>query len=137
MDILCVTVSRGVGNPPLDEVIIDFSPLRKKDIEIVARECVVEASDILKYKSYQSLTDNSNIDKLGWGETADDLLEDEVIWRIPVYSIVVLFSERADSKAYAEYIALKYADGISAKESKNAAAAEEREEMELFLKGDD
>ena len=117
-NILCITVSRGVGNPPLDEVIIDFSPLRIKDVEEIAKVCVQEAS---VQGSFQQCADNSNVDVLGW-DNSEQLFEDEVIWRIPVFSVVATFSERADSRRFAEIIAQKYADGVVLKEPKEVTA---------------
>ena len=83
-------------------MIVDFSPLREKNIQQQVTICIEEAS---KYASVMSLIDNSNIDKLGWGENVDVCFENEPIWRIPVFSFEVLFSVRSDSKKYAEAIA--------------------------------
>lgn len=115
-DILCVTVSRGIGNPPMDEVIIDFSPLRKKDVASIALDCIAEAAAMA---SFQSTVDNSNVDTLGW-DNAEQLLEEEVIWRIPVFSVVSTFSERADSRQFAEVIAHRYANGLIVKEKESS-----------------
>jgi hypothetical protein len=128
MDVLCVTVSRGVGTPPVDEVIIDFSPLRKKDVELIAKDCIAEAS---KLASFQVLEDNSNVDLLGW-DNATQMLEEEVIWRIPVFSVVATFTERADSRHFAELVAQRYANGVTVKEAKEAVislAEDEKIEM--------
>ena len=116
---MCITVSRGIGNPPLDEVIIDFSPLRIKDVDEIAKFCVLEASGL---QSFQHCADNSNVDVLGW-DNSEQLFEEEVIWRIPVFSVVATFSERADSRRFAEVIAQKYADGVIMKEPKEIAAS--------------
>lgn len=131
VDILCVTVSRGVGNPPMDEVIIDFSPLRKKDVALIAADCVKEAAAM---PSFQSSVDNSNVDLLGW-DNAEKFLEEEVIWRIPVFSVVSTFTERADSRQFAQTIAQRYADGLVVKEVKEATAdATDSEDVEVVDK---
>lgn len=131
-DILCVTVSRGIGNPPIDEVIIDFSPLRIKDIASIAKDCTAEAALL---PSFQSVIDNSNVDLLGW-DNAEQLLEEEVIWRIPVFSVVASFTERADSRQFAELVAQRYANGIVVKEVKEAMINLAEEEKIEMMKGE-
>lgn len=127
--ILCVTVSRGVGNPPVDEAIIDFSPLRTKDVGDIAKDCIAQASGL---SSFLATTDNSNVDLLGW-ENAQELFDEEVIWRIPVFSVVATFSDRADSRLFAETIAQKYAGGVVVKEAKEIATnLADEEKIELL-----
>jgi hypothetical protein len=108
LNIVCITVSRGVGNPPKDEVIIDFSPLRTTQVSEMARACMDEAA---AYSSLESVEDRSNVDLLGWTDV-DDMLSEDVIWRIPVFAVVATFTSRADSRRYAETLAVKYANGI-------------------------
>lgn len=117
-DVLCVTVSRGIGNPPVDEVIVDFSPLRRKDIKDIAAVCISEASEL---PSHTATVDNSDVDLLGW-DNAEQLFDEEVIWRIPVFSVVSTFSDRSDSRHYAEVIAQKFANGVAVKEAREVAA---------------
>ena len=131
-DILCVTVSRGIGNPPIDEVIIDFSPLRIKDVEVIAKDCAAEAVIL---PSFQSIIDNSNVDLLGW-DNAEQLLEEEVIWRIPVFSVVASFTERSDSRHFAELVAQRYANGIVVKDVKESVINMEEEEKIEIIKGE-
>lgn len=133
MDVPCVTVSRGIGNPPVDEVIIDFSPLRKKDVASIAKDCITEAAAL---PSFLSSSDNSNVDLLGW-DNAEQMLEEEVIWRIPVFSIVSTFTERADSRQFAEVIAQRYANGIVVKEVKEAMLNVLDEEEIEAVKGEE
>jgi hypothetical protein len=87
------------------------------------------------YASHQGSTDNSNVDNLGW-ENAEENLENDVIWRIPVFSVVATFSERSDSRSFAESIALRYANGVSVKESKEVAIGLAKEEEIEMLKGE-
>ena len=107
LNIVCITVARGVGNPPLDEVVIDFSPLRTTQVAEVARACLDEATN---YSSFEGAVDNSDVDVLGWTDV-DVMLKEDVIWRIPVFTVVATFASRADSRKYAETLAVKFANG--------------------------
>lgn len=103
-----ISIMRGIGNTDLsDRVIVDFSPLRKKNVTSLVAICEEEAS---KYTSKVSSVDNSNLDSLGW-ENLDRVFEEEPIWRIPVLSYEVTFSVRSDSKKFAEAIAAILAAG--------------------------
>lgn len=103
----CISVRRGIfinedENVLGDEVIVDFSPLRKKEVQ---EEAVLVRSFAEGYSSVQEITDNSDLLQLGFEEAELPLLEEDVIWRLPVYSVSATFLERADSKAFAEKIA--------------------------------
>ena len=66
------------------------------------------------------IIDNSNIYNLGWTDV-DKVILEEPIWRIPVYSVSVLFSSRVDCKRFAENIAFIIAGGKrSANNNKNS-----------------
>ena len=125
LNIVCITVSRGVGNPPLDEVVIDFSPLRTTDVADVARVCLDEAAT---YASFGGAVDNSNVDALGWTDV-DVMLKQDVIWRIPVFSVVATFASRADSRNYAETLAVKFANGV--RSSSETVEDEEEDDKSL------
>ena len=107
--VVCITVARGVGNPPLDEVVVDFSPLRTTDVAALAQECLDAAR---QFASFQGSVDNSNVAALGWTEVEESLQVD-VIWRIPVFSVVATFGDRGDSRRYAALLAQKYAGGMA------------------------
>jgi hypothetical protein len=124
LNIMCITVSRGVGNPPLDEVVIDFSPLRTTDVAEVARICLDTAAT---YSSFGGAVDNSNVDALGWTDM-DEMLKQDVIWRIPVFSVVATFASRADSRNYAETLAVKFANGV-----RSSSEADDEEEDDKSL----
>lgn len=103
----CISVRRGIfinedENVLGDEVIVDFSPLRKKEVQ---EEAVLVRSFAEGYSSVQEITDNSDLLQLGFEEAELPLLEEDVIWRLPVYSVSATFLERAESKAFAEKIA--------------------------------
>lgn len=101
---------RGIGNTDLsDRVIVDFSPLREKNVTSLVAICDEEAS---KYSGKVSSVDNSNLDNLGWGDMGK-VFEEEPIWRIPVFSYEVTFSVRSDSKKFAEAIAATLAGGTN------------------------
>ena len=57
-------MARGVGqSDPVDEVCIDFSPLRTTEVTQIAQDCLSEAK---KYPSFQGAIDNSDVNTLGW-----------------------------------------------------------------------
>eukprot|EP01035_Chromulina_nebulosa_P023981 gene23981-31131_t len=104
------SIMRGIGNTDLsDRVIVDFSPLREKNVASLVAICDEEAS---KYSGKVSSIDNSNLDNLGWGDMGK-VFEEEPIWRIPVFSYEVTFSVRSDSKKFAEAIAGTLAGGTT------------------------
>jgi hypothetical protein len=98
----------------VDDVVVDFSPLRRKDILDIAADCEAEAA---KYDSFKGFDNNADVDKLGW-EAPASMFEELVIWRIPVFSVVATFGERSDSRRFAEYVAKKYAEGQDVKYDK-------------------
>ena len=60
--IIYSSIMRGIGNTDLsDRVIVDFSPLREKNVSPLVAICEEEAS---KYTSKVASVDNSNLD--GW-----------------------------------------------------------------------
>ena len=48
---------------PVDEVCIDFSPLRTIEVAQIAQDCLSEAK---KYDSHLGTIDNSDVNGLGW-----------------------------------------------------------------------
>ena len=107
--VICITVARGIGNPPLDEVVVDFSPLRTTNVAALAQECLDVART---FASFQGGIDNSNVDALGW-TGVDESLQVDVIWRIPVFSVVATFADRGDSRRYASQLSQKFAGGLA------------------------
>lgn len=109
LDIPCVSVYRSIqedeSNILIDKVIIDFSPLRISDVREIVEACLKDSREI---SSLISIEDSSDISKLGWSVDTDKLFQEEAIWRIPVYCVVAKFSDRTDSKRFAESIALRY-----------------------------
>lgn len=104
-----ISVLRSIGNAEVsDQVIVDFSPIRKKSVHELVIRCVEALSHCPNSVIHSA--DNSKIDDLGWGDL-DKVFEDEPIWRIPVFSFVATFSVRSDSKKFAETIALDIAEG--------------------------
>jgi hypothetical protein len=114
----CISVARGVGvgEELTDEVIIDFSPLRTKEVGHFAHEGIELAKT---FGSLASVTDNSNIETLGW-DMSDISLEEDVIWRLPVFCLKASFSSRADSRKFAESFALKFAGGTQSDTEKES-----------------
>jgi len=90
----------------VDKVIIDFSPLRTTEVENIAKECITHSS---QYSSRLGIDDSSDVSKLGWSNIdMAELMNNEAIWKIPVFCVSAVFSSRAESKAFAESIANKY-----------------------------
>ena len=75
-------------------------------------EAVLVRSFAEEYSSLQEIRDNSDLHELGFEEAELPLLEEDVIWRLPVYSVSATFLERADSKAFAEKIASEKFKGV-------------------------
>lgn len=115
----CISVVRGLGDENTamaDTVIVDFSPLRIKDVREISVGCMDEAKS---FESVGTIEDNSNVDELGWTmDSVETAMEEQAIWRIPVYSVVASFSSRADGKKYAENVASKFAAPISSGKKK-------------------
>ena len=107
----CISVERSVGIDVVDNVIIDFSPMRTVEIASLVEECMAIAR---QYASLMYISDQSKLDSLGW-ENPQAILDTHVIWRIPVYSVVASFSNRSDSRGFAEELAIKVANGKSTK----------------------
>ena len=117
IDIPCISVRRGVqeGSLLYDETIIDFSPLRTEITSTFVESCLFEINKFTS--SIISIEDNSDITKFGWQDPVD-ILEKEVIWRIPFYGISIKFNDRKQSKLLAETIARQFAHGEVFIESK-------------------
>jgi hypothetical protein len=108
----CISVRRAIGNdaPLVDEVIIDFSPLRTLRTREMADSCIEEAK---AFASVVGVDDFSDVvGKLGW-EGIDDMLERDAIWRIPAYSVSVGFTVRSEGKRFAERMAVLLASAAS------------------------
>ena len=69
-------MARGVGqSDPVDEVCIDFSPLRTIEVAQIAQDCLSEAQ---KYGSFQGSIDNSDVNGLGWNVSDIQTMLEEV-----------------------------------------------------------
>lgn len=107
---LCISVKRGIfiddNNTVGDEVIIDFSPLRKIDVQTEAASILGLLESANKYDSLQSIANNSDIEGLGYedddGFEMSVLVAEQPIWRIPVYSITATFTDRKEAKDFAQ-----------------------------------
>lgn len=117
----CISIVRSLGVGDLvDQVIVDFSPLRTTQVQQIASDCINIAQQLPSFKAHN---DFSNVEK-EWGDVTQTL-EEEVIWKLPVFSVVASFGVRADARRYAKILALKYADGI------DTAASDEHVEDDL------
>jgi hypothetical protein len=100
LGIMAISVTRGLAGS-LDTVTVDFSPLREINVEDLAASCIKTASE---YQSFVNFEDYSNIKNFGW-ENPLNIIENDVIWRIPAYFVNLTFSDRSDGKNYASRIA--------------------------------
>lgn len=113
-----ISVERGLAGDS-DTVIVDFSPLRTRDVKEIAEDCIEISKSFSNMAGYR---DESAVDQLGFEpEIIDDQLINDVIWRIPVYSVKFDFTVRSESKLFAEQIAVKYANGKALKTSQTTA----------------
>jgi hypothetical protein len=114
----CISIRRGIfieerdeGNVLGDEVIVDFSPLRLDDVS-EEKDRVLGVLEQHQYTSFQKVVDTSDLRSFGFDEGELPNLEQDVIWRLPVYSVSATFLEREDSKAFAETVAEFALSGI-------------------------
>ena len=105
----CISIRRGVQSGQLlyDELIVDFSPMRTFNSSIFAGECVRIMN---QGSSLISIDDSTDISDLGWSITKD-VLDNEVIWRLPYYGLSGRYSDRKDCKTVAEAIAVRLCCG--------------------------
>ena len=111
--------SLGISNDQSvqDQVVIDFSPLRVKNVSESVEFCRSKAH---QFDSLVQVEDESDINALGWNtEEIEAAMHERAIWQIPVYSITATFSDRKASKAYAESVAEKLA--VTAKSQRKSA----------------
>ena len=109
-----ISIIRAIGiNEIEDKVVIDFSPVRVLDLKNAAAQCIAIAKE---FPSLTTIDDGSDIATQGWQpEDIDRMLKEDVIWRIPAFGITVGFTVRAESKRFAEDVAVQLvgADPIS------------------------
>lgn len=102
----CISMLRGVGPELYDCVIVDFSPLRLVDVSEPAGLCLEECKLYVETGTVTTVEDNTDISALGWDVSEiENQMKTDAIWRLPVYSIVTIFNNRADCKKYAERVA--------------------------------
>ena len=120
LDIPSISLLRGVteddvatGHSMLVDIVnVDLSPLRRLDVSNVAREMAAEAQRPGAYTSLLGVQDNSNVSGLLHdAPEIHNMLNEDVIWRIPAYGLEARFLERKDAKLYAESIARQFAGG--------------------------
>lgn len=106
LEIPSISVCQGLGSGSAieDQVVVDFSPLRRADIADLAQQCLAEAREP-RYPSVLGVEDGTSVDVQG----LDEHFRSDAIWRVPVLALVVRFADRAESKLYAETLALRMA----------------------------
>lgn len=103
----------------VDDVIFDFSPLRTLEhVTTVKNEIINEAKNSDKYSSLVNILDQSDTVAFGW-DNYPNMLQNDVIWRIPPLCVVTSFTNRKDSRLFAEYLAVTYAGARPDLESNN------------------
>jgi len=106
----CISIKRGISSQQksvlfdgtiLDEVNIDFSTLRDSDFELLKNKIMNEANSG-NYEGLVSISDGEGpaLDQAE-EKVLDDLLDSEVIWRLPPISTVFTFSIRNEAKKFA------------------------------------
>lgn len=103
-----ISVKRGQGVDVLDEVLIDFSTLREKDISQLVEQCKILST---QFTSCTSTEDCSDLTILGWKDNIEEVYETYAIWRIPSLHLSLKFNDRNDAKLFAAEIAQKIAGG--------------------------
>ena len=98
-DDFVVSILRAIGvDEQIDEVVIDFSPLRTTESSInrLAHICSDESS---KYNSLVGIEDHTATAIAQWGSDVLELMfNNDAIWRIPAIVMVFSFSVRAEGK---------------------------------------
>lgn len=134
-NIPCISIAKGLGigddvsNATTSQdnqgaieniVIVDFSPLRLgycEEVTQIAQQCLTAAS---VFPSLIRVDDQSDPRQLGWTEEEMDY-ESDPIWRLPVHRVLASFSNRAESKAFAEVLVTE----LMTKKPKNKKDVEE------------
>lgn len=104
-----ISIIRAIGiDQNIDEVVIDFSPLRTTNITNLVETCIEESK---KYTSMKTISKLETFESLGWMDNIEEMLNDCQIWRIPTLPITLSFHNRNEAKEYAESIAILIANG--------------------------
>lgn len=111
----CVYVKRGVqyGEQLLDELVVDFSPLRTANIHAIRLDCLER---IKSQGSVTEVLDSSESSNQDWIHD-NKFLTENAIWRVPFFGITAKFNCRKTCKDTAEIIATAYCEGIPRKHS--------------------
>jgi len=103
----CISVRRGVRlsstSTLVEDCVIDFSPLRTASVDAFQLQAIATLA-----QSFPTLVDVKDYTPEALGLLEEDplvMLEETVIWRIPMIRLVATFGERADSKRFAQGVA--------------------------------
>lgn len=102
-NIPAINICQGLGTGEIieDTVVVDFSPLRRKDLGPLVDLCKAEAQK----PEYKSIVDVQDATESSSFEDLQMRFDEEPIWKVPVLSLELRFLDRAESKKYAEAIA--------------------------------
>ncbi len=109
----CISIVRNLGIDSVDQVVVDFSPLRTFDgIGTLVQYCrdlaneynscvkIVECSEVIQLQS-MNITGNGN----------QNVFNDQPIWNIPPFGLIVSFAERSDGRKFGELLGYQLARG--------------------------
>ena len=107
--VVSVSILRAIGiDEQVDEVIVDFSPLRSiESIHPLLSMCRDEST---KYDSLVIIEDNTESAISEWGSSnLAAMFDNDAIWRIPSITVGFQFSIRAESKQVdADVVVMSY-----------------------------
>ena len=114
LGIPCISLERGLGIDSEDVATIDLSPLRMLSIGLAetASSIVTEArrEDEFRYSSLRSVEDKSDLGALGW-EVDLSVWTSDAVWRLPAVTVACVFTDRGESKRFAQSVASRLAGG--------------------------
>jgi hypothetical protein len=139
---------RSLGIDSIDQVIIDFSPLRTfKGLNQLIEECQIRATS---FDSCLKIEDYSDIFKIIRSQETQRLVDlniniedhsiesmkvytDQAIWNVPSFGLIASFSKRSDGHKYAQCMACMLANGEQRVHRKYRDRSDDKLEEDSFL----
>eukprot|EP00611_Tribonema_gayanum_P014341 TRINITY_DN25695_c0_g1_i1.p1 TRINITY_DN25695_c0_g1~~TRINITY_DN25695_c0_g1_i1.p1 ORF type:complete len:289 (-),score=69.35 TRINITY_DN25695_c0_g1_i1:170-988(-) len=112
-----VSLEQAVGINAVDEVHVDLSPLRQRELDAVKREI-----DALAMEFGASRVESATVAADPLQYVDDDALEDDVIWRLPQVELVYTVSTRKQAKELGEKLFAYWLDRNTQEERDGDAA---------------
>ena len=109
----CISIIRNLGIDSVDQVVVDFSPLRTLDgIGTLVQYCrgfANEYSSCVKIVEYSEVIQLQSMTLSGNGN--HKVFNDQPIWNIPPFGLVLSFAERSDGRKFGELLGYHLARG--------------------------